>query len=73
MTQSEIIISVDKLRYLLIKAEDITRGMSKDWFEKDCYISAMRLANVQMRIEDLIVALDNMGEVDKRIIGGLKL
>lgn len=73
MTQSEVIISADKLRYLLIKAEDITRRMSKDWFEKDCYISAMRLATVQMRIEDLIVALDNLGEIDKRIIGGIKL
>lgn len=73
MTAEEFAKRIDELRYELDDMDIIIRSLRKEWYEKGSYIPLLRLHAVSVRIGDLIEALDNLGEVEKDIIGGIKL
>lgn len=73
MLTKDIELRLDNLRYALDDVDLLMRGVRKEYYEKRDYISVLRIHTLCIRLFDLIEALDNLGEVEKNIIGGIKL
>ena len=74
MSLVELGVKIDDLHYMLDDVDSILRGLSKDYFEKGNYISGLRLNTVDMRVCDLIDALDYLSATEKSIMrNGVKL
>ena len=73
MVTKDIELKIDNLRYALDDVDLLMRRARKEWFEKGNYISVLRIHTFCIRIFDLIEALDNLTEIEKNIIGGIKL
>lgn len=74
MSLVELGVKIDDLRYMLDNVDVILRGLSKDYFEKGKYISVLRLNTVDMRVCDLIEALNYLSTTEKSIMwDGVKL
>lgn len=74
MSLVELGVKIDDLRDMLVNVDVILRGLSKDYFEKGKYISVLRLNTVDMRVCDLIEALNYLSTTEKSIMwDGVKL
>lgn len=73
MVTKDIELKIDNLRYALDDVDLLMRRVRKECFEKGNYITVLRIHTLCIRLFDLIEALDNLGEVEKNIIGGIKL
>lgn len=73
MTVEELDTKLNILHYELDDLYGIIMDLKKEWFEKGNFISVLRLHTVSMRIWDLLDNFDDITEVEKSIIGELKL
>lgn len=73
MTVEELDVKLNNLHYELDDLYGIIMELKKEWFEKGNYISVLRLHTISVRIWDLLDNFDDFTEIEKSIIGELKL
>lgn len=73
MTVEELGTKLNILHYELDDLYGIIIKLKKEWFEKGNFISVLRLHTISMRIWDLLDSFDDFTEIEKSIIGELKV
>lgn len=73
MTTEELDIKLKELCYSLDEMYEIMVGLRKEWLERGNDICALRIHTICVHIWDLLDVLDSFAEVEKSIIGELKL
>ena len=68
MSLAEFGATIDDLRNMLHSVDVTLSGLSKDYFDKGEYFSVIRLNTVDMRVCDLIEALEYLRATEKIIM-----
>ena len=73
MTVEELDTKLNVLHCELDDLYGIIMKLKKEWFEKGNFISVLRLHTISMRVWDLLDSFDDFTEIEKSIIGELKV